>query len=504
MTIPAASQPDSSSALAALRVDVATRRTSTPFALLVFALLWPAQLVNASSVITSFAQAQIALHFHTAQIAWFGVAYALVGTLLLPFAVKLSDTYGKRRVMIVLICCGLVGDVLGALAPSYGVLLLARAISAGYVPIAALALACARDVFPARRLATASGLIGASLGATIAVCPIVAGWLLDSYGFRGAMWFIAVCSAVALLLVVFVVPETPRRADAAGADWLGGLVLSICIVALIYGIGQGSTWGWTNPWVLGLIIGGLVALVVFIRVERRVRNPLIDLKMIGRREVATVLGATSIVQGALFSAAAVMSVVITLYPRISGVSDGLGWSAIHSALVGLPAGAVLFVVGIAGASATTRIGPRTAWLLGVPITVVGLVLQAFYHHTAAEIISTGIVVSLGGGIVYGCAVIMLITAVSKAEQAQASGMSLMLVGLMVTLGVQLLFTTLNNNATVIHGTALYQDIAYRNGYLVIAAIVCVGLLVSFFIPKLRRPTEVEAGMPEVSETATLV
>jgi MFS family permease len=504
MTIPAASQPDSSSVLAVDRVTGNTRRASLPFPLLVLALLWPAQLVNASSVITSFAQARIALDFHTTQIAWFGVLYALIGTLLLPFAVKLSDMYGKRRIMIVLICCGLVGDIAGALAPTFGVLLVARAISAGYTPVAALALAYARDIFPARRLTTATGLIGASAGAIIGIGPVIAGWLLDSYGFRGAMWFVAACTAVGLALAVLFLPDTPRRAGTAGFDWLGGLALGICIVTLMYGLGQSSAWGWTSPSVLGLIAGGLVALAIFIRIERTARFPLLDLRMISRREVATVLGATSIIQGSAFTAAAIMSVVIPLYPHIPGISDGLGWSAMHGALVGLPAGAVLFVLGIVGASATVRIGPRSAWLIGVPVIIVGTVLQAFYHHTATEIITTGVVTSLGAGIVYGCAAIMVISAVSQAEQAQASGTALMLLGLMVTVGTQVLFTTLGAGATVVQGTALYHDVAYRNGYLVLAAIMCIGFLVSLFIPKLRRPTEVDAGMPAVAEPGALV
>ena len=457
------------------------------FIVLVLALLWPAQLVNTSSVITAFATAQIAESFHTTQIAWFQVIYPLIGTLVLPFAVKLSDMFGKRRVMIVLILCGLVGDVICALAPSFGVLLAGRALAAFYVPVAALTLATARDVLPARRVGTAIGVIGAALGAVIAVGPLVAGWLLDGYGFRGALWFVAICTVAGLILVATIVPETPKHADARGFDWIGGLLLGPAILAVMYGIGQGTAWGWSDPRVLGLILGGLVLLVVFVLHERSTAHPLLNMKTLSRREVATVLGATSLVQGTAFAASAVMTAVIPLYPHIPGISDGLGWTAIHSATVGLPAGIVLFATGILGALATRRFGLRATWLAALPIMVVGLVLEALFHYNAIELILTGIVAALGTGIIYGCTPILVMSAVSAKEQAQASGMSLMLVGLLTSLSGQILYTTLAASSTVFHGTALYHDAAYRNGYFLLAGLVVLGLVVSLLIPRLRRP-----------------
>ncbi|MEQ7004954.1 MFS transporter [Actinopolymorpha sp. B17G11] len=467
-------------------------RLRAPFAILLVALLWAAQLVNAASVITATAQAQIAQYFHTTQIAWYSLIYVLCGTLLLPFVVKLGDMFGKKRIMIVVIVIGLIGDVISALAPTYAVLLIGRAISACYVPVAPLVFATARDIFPARRVGTATGIIGATLGAIIAVGPLIAGFLLDNVGFRGAIWFVSACTAVALLLVIVLVPETPRRA--AGAfDWLGGVLLGASIIALMYGVSQGSVWGWLDARVLALAGGAVVILLGFVLVERRVAHPLLDLPMLSRREVATVLSAGSIVQGTAFVAAAIMTVVIPLYPRIPGVSDGLGWSAMQGALVGLPAGVVLFVVGMAAGASTRRFDPRVPWLLGVVITMAGLVAAGFYHHNAVQIIATGMLTALGAGMVYACNPILILSAVTPREQALASGMSLMLLGVVITFVTQVLFTVLGSHSTVVKGTALYLDAGYRNGYFVLAGCVLIGLVVSLLIPKLRRPADIEAG-----------
>ncbi|MEV6644398.1 MFS transporter [Amycolatopsis sp. NPDC051371] len=460
--------------------------TRRPYALLLIALLWPAQLVNASAAITSYAQAEIAQTFHTTQIAWFSIVYALFGTLLLPFAVKISDMYGKRRVMLVLVVCGLAGDVLCAVAPTFGVLVAGRAVSAGYVPVAALAFAAARDVLPARRLATATGVMGATLGAIVAVGPLIAGWLLDAYGFRGAMWFVAAGTAVALLLVATLIPETPRHAAGGTFDSRGGLLLAAGILVLMFGLGQASTLGWADPRVAGGVVGGLLLFALFVRVERRAENPVLDLRMLSRRAVATVVGASALVQGTTFVSLGIMTVVIPLYPRIPGVSDGLGWTALHGALVALPAGLVLFAVGVAASGVMRRTGARTPWLLGVPVAIAGTVLQAFFHYDATQIMVTGIVAALGIGVVYSASPVLVLSAVTVKEQAQANGTAMMLLGLMATVGAQILFSTLGADSNVVQGTTVYRDSAYVHSYLVLAGLLAVGFLVSFFIPDRRE------------------
>ncbi|MEW1776931.1 MFS transporter [Streptomyces sp. NPDC086777] len=456
---------------------------------LLTALLWTAQVLSASSVIAAFAQADVAQHFHTAHIAWFGLIYSLVGTLMTPFAVRLGDIFGKRRVMLALIALGLVGDVLTALAPTFGVLLVGRAVAACYAPMAALVFATTRDVLPPRRVGQVSGVIGATLGAVVAICPVIAGWLMDDFGFRGALWFVAAVTAVAFILVYLFLPETPRRSRGEPFDWSGGLLLGGSISALIYAIGQGTTWGWTDSRMVGLTAGALVGFVGFALVERAVAHPMMDVRMLMRPRVSTVLVVTSVAQGTAFAAAAVMTVVIPLYPHIPGVSDGLGWTAMHSALIGLPAGIVLFLAGMAAGLVTRRVDPRLPWLLGLALATGGLVLQAFHHHNESQIIVTGVVASLGMGILYASVPILVVGAVTARDQGVASGMSLMLVGLMTTVASQVIFTIMGHTSVVMKGTAFYRDAGYRQAYIALAAAMAFALLLSLFLPKPQMPED---------------
>lgn len=466
-------------------------------AVLLLALLWPAQLLTAAGVMTSISQAEVAQHFHTTQIAWFGLIYTLVGTLLTPFAAKFGDIYGKKRVMLIITAIGLAGDVIAALAPTYEVMIVGRAIAAGYAPIAALVYATTREVFPRKQVGPASGIIGGSGAFVAAACPLLAGWLLDGFGFHGVLWFLVAATAIALGLLFVFVPETPRRAADSGFDWVGGFLLGGSVTALIYGIGQGTAWGWSDPRTLGLLAGSVAGLIAFVVVEQHVTHPLLNVRMLSRRAVATVLGGSSILVGSAIAGASVMSVVVSLYPSIPHVSDGLGWSATHSSIVGIPTGVLSLMAGITAGWLTGRTDPRLPWIFGAALATVGMVVQGFFHHNELQVILAGSVSGMGLGMVMACTPVIIMGAVSPQEQSMASGMSIMLQGLMNAIATQVAFAVLNQHRTVVDGTAFYRDAGYRYAYFALAACAGVGLLISLLIPKLLRPTEIEAGAAAV-------
>lgn len=451
------------------------------FALVLLALLWPAQLLTAAGVLTGMGQAQIAEHYHTTQIAWFALVYTLIGTLLTPFAAKAADVFGKQRVLIVITALGLVGDLVTALAPDFRTLLVGRGIAACYAPIAALVYATVREVFPPKQAATASGVISSSFGFVVAACPLLAGWLLDDFGFRGALWCLVACTALALVLLAFV-PDSGHRAERTGFDWLGGLLLGGGVTALIYGAQQATAWGWADARTLGVFAGALLVLVAFVLVERVVTHPLLDVRMLSRRAVAGSLGSTSLVLGTYFAVGNLIT-YLGLYPAIPGVSDGLGWSATHLAWVTLPAGVVLTGTGVAAGLLVRRIDTRFLWWSGGVLAVIGLLLQSAYHHNAGQVIAFGVFTGLGGGLLLACGPVLIIKAVSPDEQGLASGMYVMLYGLVQTLVTQVLFTVLAHHTTVLKGTAFYRDAGYTGAYTAAAVCLAVGLLVSLFIPK---------------------
>ncbi|MFE0523403.1 MFS transporter [Streptomyces sp. NPDC058954] len=464
------------------------------------ALTWPGQLLVVAGIVAANAQPQIAQHFHTTQIAWFSLAFTLSTIVATPFAVRLGEMHGKRRVMLVLAAAGLVGDIVTVVAPTYPVMVLGRVIGGLYGPVAVLVLAAVRDLFPPRKVAMALGTVTGSVGVLSLLTPLLSGRLLDAFGWRGALWFL-VASTVAAIGALLVVPETPRRALAGRLDRAGALLLGGGLALVVFGIGQGSGWGWSSAGVLSAIGTGLAALAAFVVVELRVATPILDLRMLGRRSLATVLLGSSVPQAAFFASQSIL-IFLALFPPVPHVSDGLGWSTTHNAVIGIPAGLVTFAAGIGVGKAVRTISPRAAWYTGLTVLTVGLVLAALYHRDTAHIIVTGVVMGLGGGILMAGQQAMIVSVVSVEEQAAANGMSSLLTQVFLALTNQGLYAVLAADSTVLKGTAFYHDRAFTHAYLTMAAIVALGLLISLAIPRLGRPADAVAADPAGEPAAT--
>jgi MFS family permease len=460
--------------------------------LTLLALVWTAQILPIVSLLAGNAQSGIAIHFHTTQIAWFTLIGVLVGTFAMPFVVKAAGIYGKKRIMITISVLGLAGDVVAALATNYPILLVGRGIAGLYVPIAALSYSIARDVFPRHLVGPASGLLGGGLGLVALGGPFLSGWIIDDYGFRGALWFMAIATVLSLVLLVTVVPESPVREEHARMDWPGGVLLGGGLTGIVYAIGQGTNWGWTSGKFTAYVGAGVVALLAFLVVESRVANPLFPLPMITRRGVWTVLLATAVTAAAVYSVGTVMQ-LLTLMPKIPGVSAGLGWSATKNAVVGSPMSVMIILVAVATGALARRIDARILLGTGAVLAAAGFALGSHLHHSVSQIMVMGFVAGIGTGMTVAIVPIMIIEVVSPQEQALANGAQSMVQGVVQAIVVQLGFVAMAKGGTVLKGTQFYSDAGFSHGFWLAAGFVALGALLVLLIPNVKRLDEAEVG-----------
>ncbi|MDW6064366.1 MFS transporter [Streptomyces sp. FXJ1.4098] len=460
--------------------------------LILLALVWTAQVLPIVSLLAGNAQSAIAIHFHTTQIAWFGLLGVLIGTFVMPFVVKAAGMYGKRRTMIVISVLGLVGDVIAALAPNYATLLVGRAVAGLYVPIAALSYSIARDVFPRHLVGPASGLMGGGLGLVGLGGPFLSGWVIDDYGFRGALWFMAIATVFSLILLIAVVPESPVREERARMDWLGGALLGGGLTAMVYAIGQGAEWGWTSGKLFTYLGAGVLAVIAFAVFESRVANPLFPLSMLSQRRVWTVLLATAVVAAAVYSVGTVTQ-LLALMPKIPGLSAGLGWSATKSAVVSSPVSVLIIAVAVVTGVLARRIDAR--FLLGTAavFAATGFAIGSQLHHSASDIIIVGLVAGIGTGMTASIVPIMIIGTVPPEEQALANGAQSMVQGVVQAVVIQLTFVVMAKGGTVLKGTQFYGDSGFSHGFWFAAGCVALGGLLILLIPKVKRLDEAEVG-----------
>lgn len=475
-----------------LAIGSESERFGIRLALTLLALLWPAQLYFFSGIAVGLSTAAVAQQMHTTQVIWLTLIMSLVGALVTPFITKAGDVFGRKRVMLAIIAVSLIGDIVTAAAPNYQIMLLGRGIASLYVPITALAIAAVRDVFPPRHIGLAGGSIGATMGLVILIGGLVAAQMLDAFGFRAVFWVVVAGAAVALVLVQLFVPEIPGTGERSHFDWAGGLTLGAAAAVLIYSLGLGATFGWTSVGFLGLVALGVLLLVAFVLVERRAVHPLLDLRVLARRDVASVLAATSIGQGISLTGGT-MLVYLATYPAIPGVSDALGWSVTKMVVVTLPCGIAFQLAGMMAGRMASRRDPRLPWIGGLVLMFAGFITLAWYHHTELQILLFVGLQYIGGGMVMACTPLLLMSVVDPEVQGAASGMQLTISNLMNALTLQVMFIALAVGGTVVQGTAFYRDSGYHASYLVMAGFTVAVLVISALLPKIRPSSQISSG-----------
>lgn len=462
------------------------------FAVILIALLWASQLNGLIGLMASNSQSEIAIHYHTTQIAWFSQIGLLVGVFSTPFVVKAAGLYGKKRVLVVITALGLLGDLIAALSTNYELLLIGRGISGFYGPSIALVYALARDVFPPRLVGPASGFLGGGMGVLALGGPFLSGWVLDSYGYRGVLWFMVIATAVSLAALLTTVPESPVREPRTSVDWIGGILLGGGMASIIYGVGNGDKWGWTDTSTLAFILGGLIALVVFVVVERRVEHPIFPITLLGRRRVWSTFLVLGAIMGAVYAQGTVANLLV-LMPDIPGLSDGLGWTATKNAWVSAPNSLILLTVSVATGVIARKVDTRILLGIGGVLVAVGIALTSQFHYSVAQMMSIGIISGIGMGIVVALVPIMVIESVRSQEQSIGNGAQNMLQGVLQGVLTQVAFVVVAQDHNVMKGTAFYVDSAYTHGFLLFAGVVAVATLFVFFIPKAKSLDEAEVG-----------
>src|SRR5262249_42182777 len=148
--------------------------------------------------------------------------------------------------------------------------------------------------------------------------------------------------------------ESPVRARVP-LDLAGASVLSAGLVSLLLGISEGTRWGWHSPRILGLFAAAALLLALFVAVESRVREPLVDLRLVTTRPFANA-NVSAITFGFAFFIGVFVVPLIAAAPEASGY--GLDLSTTQVGLLLVPTSIAGFLAGWAGGRAVDRVGPR--------------------------------------------------------------------------------------------------------------------------------------------------
>jgi MFS family permease len=219
-------------------------------------------LVESSAFVNlsnSTALPRIIGHFHTTQGSWLLTIVLIVGAAISPLIGKLADLYGKRRMIIAIVLVAMVGEIVGATATAFWVLLVGAGLCAPLIGMLFLCYSLIRDVYPKRLVPFAASVSVTGIGLLLIGAPFVIGTLLDHFGFRSIYWFNLIWLAVWGTAAVLTTAETPVR-RAARVDVLGALLLVSGLTLILLPVSEGAQWGWASARVIGMLTGGAVVL----------------------------------------------------------------------------------------------------------------------------------------------------------------------------------------------------------------------------------------------------
>ncbi len=230
---------------------------------------------------------RVRLHAGLSGLEWTVNAYTLTFAVLLLAGAALGDRLGRRRVFVAGIALFTVSSAMAALAPSIGMLVLARAFQgAGGAMIMPLSLTLLSSAVPPERRNAALGLWGAIGGTAVAIGPLVGGAVTTGLSWQYIFWLNVPLGAVLVPLAWWRLRESkgaPQPLDPAGIG-LASLGLFGVVLALV----RGNAHGWTSPSVVGAFAVGSLFLAGFVAWELRCDHPMLDLRLFRRRGFAAV------------------------------------------------------------------------------------------------------------------------------------------------------------------------------------------------------------------------
>src|SRR5262245_7316780 len=226
--------------------------------------------------------------------SWVFSGFLLTSTVAMPLWGRLSDLFGRRSTYLTGLGLFLLGSALSGAARSMTELILFRMLQGlGAGSLLPIGMTIVADLFGLERRAKMQGYLSGVWGIASLLGPLIGGLLADHASWRWVFYVNLPFGAVAMALLGTALPRQTGVQRRPTIDYAGVALFGLGVSALLLGVVEaGRTAAWSRPDVLALLVLGVIALALFVRVERRAQEPIVPLRLFDNRVVvsATVTG----------------------------------------------------------------------------------------------------------------------------------------------------------------------------------------------------------------------
>jgi MFS family permease len=392
--------------------------------------------------------------------AWIFSSYLIVAAVMTPIAGKMSDLYGKKKVLLVLLTLYVAGIAAGGFAHNITFLLASRIIQGVGLAAVPAAFSLLRDTFPPAKLAIAVGVFGSAYSAGSVVGLLAGATIIQSFGWHSTFFSIVPFAAAVTIMIAKFVRENKGQLTATTSaqestgkkqyvspsiDIKGALALSITIISFLVAltIVQSGINSTSLPQIGIAFVVSVISLGVFVFIERRVAFPLVDMRLLKDKTlmpsyiIATATGIT------MFMA----------YPAIvqlvrNPIPLGFGGNAVDAANVQLPFMIMFLVFASITPLIINRIGKLNPIIIGAIISLIGSIGLLMFHSTKPAVTTNLAIIASGLSMTITATWNIVVSSSPKSFVGISVGVGALLLFIGMSIGPALTGVYMQNHQTI--------------------------------------------------------
>ncbi|TCS95879.1 MDR family MFS transporter [Hazenella coriacea] len=375
--------------------------------------------------------------------SWAITIYLLTSTVAAVLVGKISDIYGRKPFILLGIGLFMLGALLSGFSTDIFQLIAYRGIQgAGAGIIMSTVSTAIGDLYEPRERAKWTGVMSAVFGISSVVGPLMGGYIVDHLAWHWVFWIFLPLGVIAFILIFINFPKVGKR-EGESVDYLGSLFMTLTIVPMLLAFswaGDGpNQYAWGSLQILGLFAVTLVALILFIWIETKVKSPILPLGLF-KNSVFTVSNLVG-----FFLNAGMMGAIIYVPFFVQGVK---GISPTYAGYITMPMSiAMLITAALAGQFMTKTGKYKKMAIIGLIVMTLGMVFMYLMAPDTPiyQLIIYMVILGLGIGVAMPVFSLTVQNAVSPQQLGVATATSQLFRNLGATIGISVMGSLMSSS-----------------------------------------------------------